>query len=1117
MKRIIEGLRKSTGGLLSLLMVFNSLAITLVPSAANATSVGPNNGTVFPNTGYTWTNPQNAAASDNSYATIAITSSSQTTPYHKSAGFGFNVPTDAIINGIEVNLERAQTTANCFYDESASIMKDGVTPILSSNRAVSNPKTYWPTTDTYKTYGGPTDLWNQTWTPAEINNSGFGFGIYARKLCSGSMRYARIDNVSIKVYYTLPDTTPPTISFPLNEVNPTLEATGPLTLFNFHPTVTDNIDPAPLLTSDTPAGSLFPLGATTVTWIATDAAGNTSTATQTITIKDTASPYLNPLSDITAEATSSAGAVVSFTPIATDIADPDPQVVCDPSSGSTFPLGVTSVECTATDSSGNASIGTFVVTVQDTTVPTISHVDDIVQEATSASSTPVAFIEPTATDLVDGVLPVVCSPSSGSMFTLGVVTTVNCSAIDSAGNSSSTSFTVTVQDTTAPSGGFNYPSDGDYLRGTVELSAWMSDFGSGLQKIEYWFASVGTKIGEIIVPSTETMMWDTTMASDGEHDLWATIFDNAGNSYNTPLVSVVVDNTIPEAPIISLPINESYYNTTPIRNEWSPVTDNSGIKEYRLEYQYDDGHTFSGAPYRTTVNTYRNHTPGTWEQGGVKFRVQAIDNAGNEGEWSNWVHYYYDITPPEAPNLVSPLDGAVQRGDSLISDWGPVNDAYKYEYQSCWDISCSNLKWSKIYNYGSPEFNNTAKEAANVPDGIFYWHVRTIDRAGNIGPWSDIWEITIDNTVPGAEIVSPSAGLVSGNVDVAVTATDSYGLDKVKLVAKNLDTDATIVLRNDKSGTVYSGDYFTTWETKDFDDGRYRLKLIVEDEAGNVSTDVEKVFIIDNTKPMLSISDPSSGDYKNNNFNVIGTATDLNGIDYVEVKIKNGSGDTVMSWSTATRNLDSYLKTIDISSFVGDGNYEVIVRAYDKAGNSKRLTTDIVIDRAAPVITLNGSNPVNLTVGSTYSEQGATTDDGSSVVIGGNVNAGSVGTYTLTYNATDIAGNSAVQVTRTVNVNPIPTSPSVPTATTGSTTVPLILGAVTSQEETDADGNTDTKVSPEGEILGATDELAQNVIEEDNNDDQNTESKGWFAQNWWWLLLILIGISGGYMYLKKKK
>jgi HYR domain-containing protein len=174
------------------------------------------------------------------------------------------------------------------------------------------------------------------------------------------------------------------------------------------------------------------------------------TYVDTNTTADTTAPEITVPSDIHVEATSGSGAVVTYVASATDNADPSPHVVCAPLSGATFPLGPTVVSCTATDSSGNSSNGTFTVMVVDTTTPVMSNVPaNIPREATGPNGAAATWTSPTALDTVDGAVSVACLPQTGSVFALGP-TTVTCSAADHSGNSTSATFTVMVRDTTAP-------------------------------------------------------------------------------------------------------------------------------------------------------------------------------------------------------------------------------------------------------------------------------------------------------------------------------------------------------------------------------------------------------------------------------------------------------------------------------------------------------------------------------------------------------------------------------------------------------------------------------------------------------------------------------------------
>ena len=109
----------------------------------------------------------------------------------------------------------------------------------------------------------------------------------------------------------------------------------------------------------------------------------------------------------------------------------------------------------------------------------------------------------------------------------------------------------------------------------------------------------------------------------------------------------------------------------------------------------------------------------------------------------------------------------------------------------------------------------------------------------------------------------------------------------------------------------------------------------------------------------------------------------------------------------------------------------------------------IVSDTTPPVITLIGNATVYVELDSSYSEQNATTDDGSPVTIGGDtVNSSLVGNYTVTYNSVDSAGNNATQVNRLVTVRD--TTPPVITLN-GNATVYVELGSSYSEQNATTD------------------------------------------------------------------
>jgi len=74
-------------------------------------------------------------------------------------------------------------------------------------------------------------------------------------------------------------------------------------------------------------------------------------------------PPVITVADVVANATGPTGAVVTYGVSVSDDRDPSPILTCSPSSGSLFPIGTTTVTCTATDNAGNTSTATFTVTV----------------------------------------------------------------------------------------------------------------------------------------------------------------------------------------------------------------------------------------------------------------------------------------------------------------------------------------------------------------------------------------------------------------------------------------------------------------------------------------------------------------------------------------------------------------------------------------------------------------------------------------------------------------------------------------------------------------------------------------------------------------------------------
>jgi hypothetical protein len=159
--------------------------------------------------GTAWTIPAGALVSDDTYATVTVPANGfLESQFLKATNFGFAIPAGATVTGIVVGVERSASESSgsrWAFDVSAAIVKGGVVQ-TAVNKA--NYFQFWPTTDQVKTYGSATDLWGQTWTPADINATGFGFGLRVMLYSTETEGVpavpvtASVDSVEITVYYT---------------------------------------------------------------------------------------------------------------------------------------------------------------------------------------------------------------------------------------------------------------------------------------------------------------------------------------------------------------------------------------------------------------------------------------------------------------------------------------------------------------------------------------------------------------------------------------------------------------------------------------------------------------------------------------------------------------------------------------------------------------------------------------------------------------------------------------------------------------------------------------------------------------------------------------------------
>jgi hypothetical protein len=244
------------------------------------------------------------------------------------------------------------------------------------------------------------DLVDGSITPSCTPASGFAFPVGTTPVtCTATDAHGNSAGASFAV--TVTDHTAPALTLPTQVTTPATTAAGAVVMFTA--SAVDLVDGTRPVSCVPASGSVFALGTTTVACSAADLHGNAASGSFTVLVtpKDPKPPKVTAPKNIRVEATGPGGAIVTFVATATDPFDGTLPVTCLPASGSMFPLGATLVTCSATNSSGRTDTDTAIITVRDTTDPTIVSLTPSVTLLPNTDLVVPVSIAAIAADIVD--------------------------------------------------------------------------------------------------------------------------------------------------------------------------------------------------------------------------------------------------------------------------------------------------------------------------------------------------------------------------------------------------------------------------------------------------------------------------------------------------------------------------------------------------------------------------------------------------------------------------------------------------------------------------------------------------------------------------------------------
>ena len=176
---------------LFVLSILLQYASAIVPSSALAATVGynPPGATTTPNE---WTNPGNALASDNAYATSTANNDDQ-----GYRNFGFNIPAGSIIDGIEVQVDAKKSTTGSNWQVEVRLSGDG-----GATWTARDSTGNLTTTETTYTLDGTSAAWGHVWDPVQLTDGNFRLEVRNNRSSSSGSTTTSLDQVRVKVTYS---------------------------------------------------------------------------------------------------------------------------------------------------------------------------------------------------------------------------------------------------------------------------------------------------------------------------------------------------------------------------------------------------------------------------------------------------------------------------------------------------------------------------------------------------------------------------------------------------------------------------------------------------------------------------------------------------------------------------------------------------------------------------------------------------------------------------------------------------------------------------------------------------------------------------------------------------
>ncbi|EKK5550403.1 Ig-like domain-containing protein [Enterobacter hormaechei] len=457
----------------------------------------------------------------------------------------------------------------------------------------------------------------------------------------------------------------------------------------------------------------------------------------------------------------------------------------------------------------------------------------------------------------------------------------------------------------------------------------------------------------------------TALADGGSYVINAQVSNAIGNSASDNH-TVTVDLT---APSMGISIDSLQNDTGLSANDFitndSQVVVNGSLtaqlgNNEKAQISLDGGTTW--IDLTVTGTTWRYTDGRTLTDGTYQYQVRVIDNAGNVGATDSQ-DVVIDLTKPAAATIT--VDSVSQdtglsdsdfiTSDNQISLKGTLGAALgsgdhaqiSLDGGATWtDVSVSGLSWTYV-------------DGRTLADGDYNYQLRVIDDAGNISATTS-QVVTIDTVAPDSsktiaiDSISDDTGLSSSDFitnDTSLTLHGSLGATLADGEYAQISIDGGVTWQN----VIVTGNSWYYVDGRTLGNQTYDYYVRVVDAAGNVGASAHQQVTVDTVAPDAAITvtvDNITVDtgFDNNDFLTSSTSYTLNGTLGAELGAGeyvqvSMDGGTTWVYATVSGTRWSYNDTRTLA----DGDYRYQVRVVDQAGNVGATTTqDVTVDTQAP-------------------------------------------------------------------------------------------------------------------------------------------------------------------------